>query len=104
MHLRPLKKRPNDASIRQKLRPDRKEGGPARAAQHSAHGHDWDGTNMTDLFHAITQGIDSVLTCHYFDSFRENNRPSRSSSRNTSRRNSMSDKMLDTEPGGENTQ
>lgn len=62
---------------------------------------------MTDLFHAITQGIDSILTCHYFDTFKESNisrSASRSSSRGTSRRNSMSDKMMDTEPGGENTQ
>ena len=70
----------------------------------SPHGY---GTNMTDLFHAITQGIDSVLTCHYFDSFKENDAyrsGSRSRSRSTSRRNSMSDKKLDTEPGGETPQ
>lgn len=93
-----------DVSIRQKLR---HEGGWARgAAQHSAHAHG-QGSNMTDIFHAITQSIDSVLTCHYFDSFRENNTSrsaTRSSSRSSSRRGSMSEKRLDTEPGGESTQ
>jgi len=42
-----------------------------------------------DLFHAITQGIDQVLTCHYFDSFRDFK---------------MSDSLMDTEAGGETPQ
>lgn len=62
---------------------------------------------MTDLFYAITSSIDSVLTCHYFEGFKENTKSasaSRSTSRSNSRRNSMSSGKMDTEPGGESTQ
>ena len=43
-----------------------------------------------DLFHSVTQSIDKVLTCHWyegFESFKMNNT-----------------KTMDTEPGGEQTQ
>lgn len=42
-----------------------------------------------DLFHSITQGIDSVLTCHWFEQVKSFK---------------MSDQLMDTEPGGESTQ
>src|SRR4051794_29932299 len=95
-----------------------------------------------DLFHAVTQGIDSVLTCDWYDTFKSFNPASSSSSSNSpstsptnsrthSRSNSTTrtrrlsesittttastfssstmasgsdQKLMDTEPGGENTQ
>lgn len=97
-----------------------------------------------DLFHAITQEIESVISCHWLGEFRDHHRTSRSSSRRPSSGNSrsssrpsslrrshsvdstrehspilsrtssfseltpntntMSDKLMDTEPGGEQTQ
>lgn len=42
-----------------------------------------------DLFHSITQSLDSVLTCHWFQDFKNMDKQ---------------DKRMDTEPGGEQTQ
>lgn len=41
-----------------------------------------------DLFHAVTQGIDKVLTCQWYEDLKTFNM----------------DKRMDTEPGGESTQ
>ena len=42
-----------------------------------------------DIFHAVSQSIDKVLTCHWYEGFRSFK---------------MSDKLMDTSPGGEQTQ
>ena len=47
-----------------------------------------------DLFHAITQSIDNVLTCDWYDSFKTFKMDD----------NKSDDKLMDTEPGGESTQ
>ena len=43
-----------------------------------------------DLFHAVTQGIDQVLTCQWYEDLKTFNM--------------TGDKRMDTEPGGESTQ
>lgn len=47
-------------------------------------------SNAMDLFRAISETIDSVLTCDFFDSFKKFKMPDT--------------KLMDTEPGGESTQ
>jgi hypothetical protein len=44
-----------------------------------------------DLFHTVTQSIESVLTCHWLGDFKAFKMPAQ-------------DKTMDTEPGGETTQ
>ena len=44
-----------------------------------------------DLFHAVTQSIDKVLTCHWYEGFKDFNM-------------SNQDKTMDTAPGGEGGQ
>lgn len=44
-----------------------------------------------DLFHAVTQSIDQVLTCHWLEEFKAFKMPGQ-------------DKTMSTEPGGEQTQ
>ena len=44
-----------------------------------------------DLFHAVTQNIESVLSCHWLSDFRAFKMPA-------------NNKLMDTEPGGESTQ
>jgi hypothetical protein len=51
----------------------------------------WDEPRYMDLFHAITQNIESVLTCHWLGDFKSFKMPG-------------TDKLMDTEPGGESTQ
>ena len=51
-----------------------------------------------DLFHAITSGIDNVLTCDWYDSFKNFKM---SDSNDSVARDSQT---MDTEPGGESTQ
>jgi hypothetical protein len=47
-----------------------------------------------DLFHTITQSIDKVLTCDWYDSFKNFNMEG----------SKAENKTMDTEPGGESTQ
>ena len=47
-----------------------------------------------DLFHAITQSIDQILTCHFLEGFNSYKMSD----------NSNDDKKVDTVPGGESTQ
>jgi len=47
-----------------------------------------------ELFHAITQSIDNVLTCDWYDSFKQY----------TMEGSKSEDKTMDTVPGGESTQ
>ena len=47
-----------------------------------------------DLFHSVTQSIDNVLTCDWFDSFKTFKMEG----------NKADDKTMDTAPGGESTQ
>jgi hypothetical protein len=44
-----------------------------------------------DLFHSVTQGIESVLTCNWLTDFKAFKMPAQ-------------DKLMDTERGGEQTQ
>ena len=46
-----------------------------------------------DLFHALTQSFDKVLTCHWYEGF---NKAFKMDGHKT--------KMMDTEPGGESDQ
>ena len=47
-----------------------------------------------DLFHAVTQGIENVLTCDWYDGFKTFKMDD----------NKNQDKLMDTVPGGETTQ
>lgn len=50
----------------------------------------WADVSLMDLFHAVTSSIENVLTCDWYDTFKQYK---------------MDDKKtMDTAPGGENTQ